>query len=69
MISIFPLRTFHLCAGSAYGVYIFLLIRNFRACGSYRDFLDRGLTLLLTRKIPNQGSKLNLWKCTVATMT
>jgi hypothetical protein len=40
-------------AASAYGVYISQLIRYSRACGSYQDFLDRGL--LLTRKILNQG--------------
>ena len=37
----------------AYGVYISQLIRYSRACGSYQDFLDRGL--LLTRKLLNQG--------------
>jgi len=36
----------------SYGVYIFQLIRYPRACGSYHDFLDRGL--LLTRKLLNQ---------------
>jgi hypothetical protein len=39
-------------AAPAYGVYISQLIRYSRACGSYRDFLDRGL--LLTRKLLNQ---------------
>jgi hypothetical protein len=33
--------------------YISQLIRYSRACGSYQDFLDRGL--LLTRKLLNQG--------------
>jgi hypothetical protein len=37
----------------AYGVYISQLIRYSKACGSYQDFLDRGL--LLTRKLLNQG--------------
>ena len=37
----------------AYGVYISQLIRYSRDCGSYQDFLDRGL--LLTRKLLNQG--------------
>ena len=37
----------------AYGVYISQLIRYSRACGSYQDFLDRGLPL--TRKLLNQG--------------
>ena len=32
--------------------YIFQLIRYSRACGSYQDFLDRGL--LLTRKLLDQ---------------
>ena len=40
-------------AASAYGVYISQKIRYSRACGSYQDFLDRGL--LLTRKLLNQG--------------
>ena len=40
-------------AAPAYGVYISQSIRYFRACGSYRDFLDRGL--LLTKKLLNQG--------------
>jgi hypothetical protein len=37
----------------AYVVYISQMIRNSRACGSYQDFLDRGL--LLTRKLLTQG--------------
>ena len=40
-------------AAPAYGVYISQLIRYSRACGSYQDFLDRGL--LLTMKLRNQG--------------
>ena len=40
-------------AEPAYGVYISQLIRYSRPCGSYQDFIDRGL--LLTRKRPNQG--------------
>ena len=36
-----------------YGVYISQLIQYSKACGSYQDFLDRGL--LLTRKLLNQG--------------
>ena len=40
-------------AAPAYRVYISQLIRYSRACGSYQDFLDRGL--LLTRKLLNQG--------------
>jgi hypothetical protein len=38
-------------AAPAYGVYISQLIRYSRACGSYQDFLGRGL--LLTRKLLN----------------
>jgi hypothetical protein len=58
MISIFPLRTFHLYVGAfqqhlPYGVNISQLIRYSRACGSYHDFLDR--VVLLTRKLLNQG--------------
>ena len=52
-ISIFPLWTFHLYGACAYGVYIFQLIRYSRTCGSYHDFLDRGL--LLTIKLLHQG--------------
>ena len=39
-------------AASVYGVYICQLIQYSRACGSYHDFLDRGLQL--TRKLMNQ---------------
>jgi hypothetical protein len=58
MISIFELWTFHLYVANipaipSYGVYISQLIWFSRACGSYQDFLDRGL--LLTRKVLNQG--------------
>jgi hypothetical protein len=35
------------------GVIRTRISKNFRACGSYQDFLDRGL--LLTRKLLNQG--------------
>jgi hypothetical protein len=52
----FPIVNFPKCSNIAaapvYGVYIFQMIRNARACtGSYQDFLDRGL--LLTRKLLN----------------
>jgi hypothetical protein len=40
-------------AAPAYGVYISQLIRYSRACGSYDNFLDRGV--LLTRELLNQG--------------
>jgi hypothetical protein len=54
----FPIVNFHfICinipAAPAYGVYLSQLIRYSRACGSYQDFLDRGL--LLTRKLLNHG--------------
>jgi hypothetical protein len=79
MISIFPLWTLHLYVATfqqhLHMEYIFLscrLIRYSRACGSYQDFLDRGL--LLTKKLPNQefllvNLKSSLRNCTVATMT
>jgi hypothetical protein len=40
-------------AAPAYGVFLSLLIRYYRPCGSYQDFFDRGF--LLTRKLLNQG--------------
>ena len=49
----FPFIRSNIPAAPAYGVYISQLIRYSRACGSYQDFLDRGL--LLTRKLLNQG--------------
>ena len=49
----FPFICSNIPAAPAYGVYISQLIRYFRACGSYNDFLERGL--LLSRKLLNQG--------------
>ena len=49
----FPFICSNIPAAPAYGVYISQLIQYSRACGSYKDFLDRGL--LLTRKLQNQG--------------
>jgi hypothetical protein len=49
----FPFICSNIPAAPAYGVYVSQLIRYSRACGSYQDFLDRGL--LLTRKLLNQG--------------
>ena len=54
----FPIVNFQfiwssILVASVYGVYISQLIRYSRACGSYMDFLDRGL--LITRKLLNQG--------------
>jgi hypothetical protein len=48
----FPFICSNIPAAPAYGVYISLLIGYSRACGSYQDFLDRGL--LLTRKLLNR---------------
>ena len=48
----FPFVCSNIPAAPAYGVYMSQMIRYSRACGSYRDFLDRGL--LLTRKLLNQ---------------
>ena len=45
----FPLICSNIPAAPAYEVYISQLIRYSRACGSYQDFLDRGL--LLTKKL------------------
>jgi hypothetical protein len=53
MISIFPFICSNIPAAPAYGVFISQMIRYSRACGSYQNFLDRGL--LLTRKLLNQG--------------
>jgi hypothetical protein len=49
----FPFICSNIPAALAYGVYISQMIRYSRACGSYQDFLDRGL--LLTRKLLNKG--------------
>ena len=59
-------------AAPAYGVYISQMKRYYRACGSYQDFLNRGL--LLTRKLLKQGFLWLSWShhleyVTVATMT
>ena len=45
----FPFICSNIPAAPAYGVYIFQMMRYSRACGSYQDFLNRGL--LLTRKL------------------
>ena len=49
----FPFICSNIQAAPAYGVYISQLMRYSRVCGSYKDFLDRGL--LLTRRLMNQG--------------
>jgi hypothetical protein len=48
----FPFICSNIPAARASGVYISQMIRYSRACGSYQDFLDRGL--LLTSKLLNQ---------------
>jgi hypothetical protein len=48
----FPLICSNIPAASVYRVYISQLMRYSRVCGSYQDFLDRGL--LQTRKLLNQ---------------
>jgi hypothetical protein len=62
----FPFICSNIPAAPVYGVYLSQLIRYSRACGSYQDFLDRGL--LLTRTLLNQGFllvkvKSSLRKC------
>jgi hypothetical protein len=49
----FPFICSNIPAGPAYAVYISQMLLYSRACGSYQDFLDRGL--LITRKLLNQG--------------
>ena len=49
----FPFICSNIPAAPAYGVYITKLIRYSRACGSYKDFFDRGL--LLIWKLLNKG--------------
>ena len=49
----FPFICSNIPAAPAYGVYISQLIRYSSACGSYQDFLDKGL--LPTRTLPKQG--------------
>ena len=48
----FPFICSKIPAAPAYVVYISQIMRYSRACGSYQDFLDRGL--LLTRKLLDQ---------------
>jgi hypothetical protein len=48
----FPFICSNIPAAPAYEVYISTLIQYSGACGSYQDFLDRGL--LLTEKLLNQ---------------
>ena len=61
----FPSLCSNIPEAPVYGVYISKLIRYFRACGSYQDFLERGL--LLTKKLLNKSIllvklKSSLWK-------
>jgi len=50
----FPFICNNIPAAHVYGVHVYIsrLIRYSRACGSYQDFLDRGL--VLTKKLLNQ---------------
>ena len=60
----FPFICNNIPAAPAYGIYISQIILYSIACGSYQDFLDRGL--LLTRKLLNQVFllvKSSLLKC------
>jgi hypothetical protein len=61
----FPFICSNILAAPAYGVYISQLVQYSRACGSYKDFLDRGL--LLTRKLQNQGFLLVKLKSSLRT--
>jgi hypothetical protein len=58
----FPFICSNIPAAPAYGISLSQMIRYSRACGSYQDFLDRGL--LLTRKLLNHFENF-----TVASMT
>ena len=49
----FPFICSNIPAAPAYRVYISQLIQYSRACGSYHDFLDRSLLLIM--KLVNQG--------------
>jgi hypothetical protein len=51
----FPFICSNIPATPAYGAYISQMIRYSRACGSYQDFLDRGLKRSL--KIPKGQSE------------
>ena len=53
MTSIFPFICTNIPAAPAYGASLSQMLQYPSACGSYQDFLDRGL--LLTRKLLNQG--------------
>jgi hypothetical protein len=48
----FPFISNNIPASPAYGVYISQLIRYFRACGKYNEFLDRAQ--LVTQKLLKQ---------------
>jgi hypothetical protein len=54
----FPFICSNMPAAPVYRIYISQLIRYSDACGSYQDFLGR--SLLLTRKLLNQGVLLTL---------
>jgi len=56
----FPFLCGNIPAAPAYGVYISQLVRYSRACGVYRDFLDKAR--LLTDKLMRQGYVANRLK-------
>ena len=49
----FPFICSNIPAAPEYGVYISQLMRSSKACGSYHEFLNRGL--LLIKNLLNQG--------------
>ena len=57
----FPFICSNIPAVPAYEVYLCQLRQYSRACGSYQDFLDRGL--LLTRKLLNQWLTVMEYLC------
>jgi len=50
-----PFICSNIIAAPAYGVYFSQLVRYSRTCGSYHDYLDRGLLLTRKLRILNQG--------------
>ena len=65
----FPFISSNIPAAPAYGFHISLLVRYFRACAQYIDFLDRAQ--LITHKLFKQGNVAPRSKayCTVVIMT
>ena len=50
-----PFICSNIITAPVYGVYFSQLIRYYRACGSYHDYLDRGLLFTRKLRILNQG--------------